>query len=231
VTDLSDTLDFIEEEHHNTISNLQALLVADEISFDLIWAIFPPNTLVYYYHEHTEQHQILRVRAVKMREVLTAIGPIKYWELLCDIITNDGVKFGYAKEPLPHDIEEFDGVRSIQDLSIFPLNYHKDVETISKDATALGRRIVEMDNPRLMQTSGQAMGEVRDVRWKAHLMKFATRGRAIADPSAFRTANPNCIFIPQVHKRLPRGGLTDEQLMICSPVALGFTFGDKKWGK
>lgn len=51
------------------------------------------------------------------------------------------------------------------------------------------------------------------------------------DASAFRSFNPNLYCIPEVHSTLDREKLSDEQLMICSPVAYGFGFGNKVWGE
>lgn len=53
----------------------------------------------------------------------------------------------------------------------------------------------------------------------------------MVDASAFRSFNPNLDCIPDVHSTLDREQLTDEQYMICSPVAYGFGFGNKVWGE
>ena len=57
-----------------------------------------------------------------------------------------------------------------------------------------------------------------------------THGRCMIDASAFREHQPNIQYIPSVHRALDRHNLTDDQLLLCSPVALGFSFGDKRWG-
>jgi SpoVK/Ycf46/Vps4 family AAA+-type ATPase len=50
------------------------------------------------------------------------------------------------------------------------------------------------------------------------------------DSSSFNTHNPDCEYVASVHRVLERDKLTDDQLLICPPYALGFSFGNKQWG-
>lgn len=154
------------------------------------------------------------------------------WVFSLDVIVDDGEKFGVAKESMPLAIPEFSGAWSIEDMLLFPLDRHKDAEKLRSEALERGKRYVAIKEARLMQTTGFAMFEERRQPFmRPHFFKFATHGRAIVDAQALRHFNPNLAFIPRVHRSLSREGLTDEQLMICHPVALGFSFGDKKWGQ
>ncbi|KAF4820558.1 ATP-dependent zinc metalloprotease FtsH [Colletotrichum siamense] len=227
VADLMETVKFAEEEHATTRGNLLKLLESGEITWELIWAIFPPNILVYRYHRLIEQNQLLQLRSIQ--KVVTFNRP-PYWQLNCRIIVDDGVKFGLAYEPFLMAIEEFSGTRKIVDLRIFPLKYHADPEAVRAEALRYGRRFVALNEPRVMETSGPAMFEKRDSRREAYAFKFASQGRTMIDPAGFRSFNPNLEFMPEVHRGLSREELTDEQLMTCSPVAFGFCFGNKKWG-
>lgn len=211
--------------------SVDSLLSAGEITWELLWALFPPNVLVYRYHELTGQHQILRFRTM-MKEKITPNSETLQWTFSCDVIADDGEKFGVAKEPIDLAIPEFKGAWSIEDMLLLPLDRHKDAEKIRCEALERGKRYVAIKEARLLQTSGFAMFEDRRQNYfQPYLYKFATHGRAIVDASAFRHFNPNVSFIPRVHRSLHRDRLTDEQLMICHPVALGFSFGDKKWGE
>lgn len=223
-------LRFIVEDYETLNQNVKSLLSAGEITWDLLWALFPPNVLVYRYHELTRQSQILRFRTMKKRKIIQ--NDTIQWEFSCDVIVDDGEKFGVAKEPIKLTIPEFKGVWSIVDLLLFPLDRHKDAENLRREALERGKRYVAIKETHLAQTSGFAMFEDRSQDYyQPYLYKFATHGRAIVDASAFRHFNPNVSFIPRVHRSLSREGLSDEQLIICHPVALGFSFGDKKWGE
>ncbi|KAJ0375685.1 hypothetical protein COL26b_006192 [Colletotrichum chrysophilum] len=227
IADLTETVKFAEEELATTTGNLLQLLDSGEITWDLLWAIFPPNILVYRYHRLIEQNQLLQLRSIQ--QVFTFNRP-PFWQLSCRIVVDDGVKFGLAYEPFLMMIEEFSGTRKIVDLRIFPLKYHPKAEEIRVEALHHGRRFVALSEPRVMETSGPAMFEKRDSRREAYAFKFASQGRTMIDPAGFRSFNPNINFMPEVHRGLLREELSDEQLTICSPVAFGFCFGNKKWG-
>jgi hypothetical protein len=50
------------------------------------------------------------------------------------------------------------------------------------------------------------------------------------DSAAFNAHNPDCEYVATVHTVVERDRLTDEQHMICLPYAVGFSFGNKRWG-
>lgn len=219
---------FAREEYEVMTTNLEALLDAGDITWKLLWAIFSPNVLVYRYHPLIEEHQVLKLRTITE---CTNADKSKYWMLNCHIVADDGLKFGLAYEPFSMTIEEFDGARKITDLHVYPLKYHGDHARITADALARGRRFATFKEPRVMEVSGPAMSETRDGNYRAHPFQFHTLGRAIVDPAGFRLFQPNQEFLPpDVHKQLSREGLTEEQLMICTPVTIGFCFGNKRWG-
>ncbi|KAF4854571.1 Nuclear valosin-containing protein-like [Colletotrichum siamense] len=227
VADLAETVKFAEEDHATNIANLEPLLAAGEITWELLWAIFAPNVLVFRHHRLIEQDQVLKLRAIKQ---MKRRDKSRFWSLDCRIVADDGVKFGLASEPFSMLIEEFTGARKITDLRIFPLAYHKNKEDIISNALVRGRRFAGLREPRVMETNGPAMFENRTTRWEPYPVKFASHGRMIIDPAGFRSVNPNITFLPEVHAGLSRDNLTDEELIICTPVALGFCFGNSKWG-
>ena len=228
VADLEVAAKFAEEEFQVTTTNLEALISAGDITWNLIWAIFSPNVLLYRHHPLVEEHQVLKLRTITE---CSNLDKSKYWMLNSHIVADDGLKFGLAYEPFSMIIDEFDGARKITDLHVYPLKYHVNHAQISADALTRGRRFATLAEPRVMEVSGPAMSEKRDANYRAHPYKFHTHGRAIIDPAGFRLFQPNQEFLPpSVHKKLSREDLTDEQLMICTPVAIGFCFGNKTWG-
>ncbi|KAK0743541.1 P-loop containing nucleoside triphosphate hydrolase protein [Schizothecium vesticola] len=229
ISDLVIAANFAREEFEVITANVDALLASGEMTWDLLWTIFAPNVLVYRYHPLVEEHQVLKLRT--MRKVPRPDGSI-YWEVNCHIVADDGVKFGLAYEPYSMSIDQFDGARKIVDLPVFPLDYHPDSADVHAKALSRGRRFADLRDTRVMETSGPAMFEKRlPSNWRAVPYKFSSHGRAIVDVSGFRSFNANLESMPpRVHRTLSRDGLTYEQLLICTPVILGFCFGNKKWG-
>lgn len=228
VSELAITTDFAQTEHVTQLASLSSLLDAGEITWELLWTIFPPNILVYRYHRLVEQDQVLELRSIKKFKLVSRPS---YWQLNCRIVTDDGVKFGFAYEPFQMLIEEFSGTRKIVDLHTYPLSYHSNPADVRAEALSRGRRYTALREPCVMETSGPAMFEKRDSQEEAHVFKFASQGRTIIDPAGFRSFNPNIEFMPDVHRGLSRQELTDEQLIVSTPVAFGFCFGNKKWGR
>ncbi|KAF8521951.1 P-loop containing nucleoside triphosphate hydrolase protein [Hysterangium stoloniferum] len=212
VSDISVALQFVEEDHGGNIADFGRLVSHGEITYDLLWALFPPNTVAYHYHEMTEQDLLVIVRSVEYQK---RPDDTLYLEVAADSICDDGKMFGMAKD-MSHDIDIFSGSRKIQDLTIFPVKYHPKADEIKKHAMSRGKKFVKMKGARYHEISGPAMRE--------------TYGRVMIDPVAFRTFEPNCTYNLSVHKRMEREHLSDEELSICTPILLGFCFGVKMWG-
>lgn len=162
-----------------------------------------------------------------------------YWHVMCDMIADDGLKFGYTKDlgiasrpDLYSDLEidQYDGVRRIQDLIVYPLEYAVNPAQVRKDLVERGKKYARMIGNTYWETSGPAMRETMNDRYEVNRFKFSTHGRAIVDTASFRTYNPNWVCIPTVQSTLDRTQLTDDQHLICAPFVGGFGFGDKKWG-
>ncbi|KAF3801960.1 putative inactive ATP-dependent zinc metalloprotease FTSHI 3 [Colletotrichum gloeosporioides] len=225
ISDLAETVMFAKSEHAINMDNLERLVDAGEITWDLMWAIFPPNILVYRYHRLTEQDQVLKLRA--MSQVKRQDNSI-FWRLECHIVADDGIKFGLASEPMVAVIDQFTGARKIADLRVFPLKYHEKMSDVRATALDRGRRLATFREPQVIETSGSAMFENRTNRWEAY--QFPSHGRIIIDVAGFRSVNPNITFLPEVHAKLRRESLTEEQLIISTPVMLGFCFSNSRWG-
>ncbi|KAF8522857.1 P-loop containing nucleoside triphosphate hydrolase protein, partial [Gautieria morchelliformis] len=234
IADLKVALQYIEEDHGNNIADFKKLTAHEEITFTLLWALFAPNTLVYYYHHMMEQAQILIARSVSY---LKRADGSKCAAIECDVITNDGTSFGLAQDSL--EIDAFVGARRIKHLTVYPLKYHNDKDAVSGRAVTRGRKFITLNqlSRSYNEISGLAMRETRiekgesmTTEGKPKRFKFNTYGRVMIDPAAFRAFEQNCTFNLPVYKRLDPDRLTDEQCMICTPILLGFCFGVKMWG-
>ena len=212
------------------------MLPANEITWSLLWALFTPNCMMYHFHQYTEQPQVLLMRRIRQRYRKDGTP---YWHVMCDMIADDGLKFGYTKDlgiasrpDLNADLEidQYDGARRIQDLIVYPLEYAANPAQIRKDLVERGKKYARMIGNTYWETSGPAMRETMNDRYEVNRFKFSTHGRAMIDTASFRTYNPNWACIPTVQSTLDRTKLTDDQHLICAPFVGGFGFGDKKWG-
>jgi hypothetical protein len=167
VADLAVALQLIQEDHGTTIADFGRLVSYGEITYDLLWALYPPNTLVHHYHELTEQSQILLVRYV---EYLQRQDKSLYLRVCCDIISCDGKSFGLARD-LSLEIDIFQGARKIHDLVVIPLKYHTDPSAIRDHAIRRGKKFAQMVGHTYHEISGVAMKEVRKEAVRAFSVK------------------------------------------------------------
>ncbi|ETW80179.1 AAA+-type ATPase [Heterobasidion irregulare TC 32-1] len=216
IADLETAIQFVEEDFASTLVDFKKLATQQEITFDLLWALIVPNTLVYNRHDPTEQDEILLARSFD----LDRSNGVLYANIKCDVVTDDGNAFGLAQVCL--SIPRFAGVRKIQELVVYPLDYHRDKYTLRRHAAERGRKFAKMVEPTFCEISGQAM--------RGEKQKFHIYGRVMIDPVAFRVHQPNADYNLFVHKLLERATLTEEQYVICTPVVLGFSFATKTWG-
>ena len=174
VADLETAVKFVEEEHGDNIANYDSLTAAGEITWDLLWALFTPNLLLYHYHELTEQHQVMRMKSIKQKRY-TDNTP--YWKISCDIVADDGLKFGFAKEPLPLEIPLYGGARKIVDLLLYPLRFRQDEAEIRAELIRRGKKYAGIDGPIFWESSGPAIEEIRNDRFKTMNKKITVRWR------------------------------------------------------
>ncbi|KAJ6488032.1 P-loop containing nucleoside triphosphate hydrolase protein [Mycena sanguinolenta] len=225
IADLSTALQYIQEDFAALVEKFDKISDSHQISFLDLWALFPPNVLSYRWHIYTEQQQILLTQTFEYRARRS--GDL-YAYIECDVINNDGNSFGIARESI--EIDVYRGARRVQDLILFPLDYHPDKEKIREAAIKRGKRFASLPQHSYNNISGPAMKEKTNDRWETRQFKFSTHGRVMIDPKAFRLFEPNCTFNRRVHRTLEQDSLTEDHYMICTPIVLGFCFGVKTWG-
>jgi hypothetical protein len=179
IEDLSIALQYIDEHHGKNIATVENMTAEDEITFELLWALFAPNTMVYHFHQYTEQHQVLILRRTKVRYRKDG-SP--YWHVMCDMIADDGLKFGFTKDlgitsrpDMSYDLEidQFEGSKKIQDLIAYPLKFARNPDQIRADLVERGRKFVAMMGNGYYETTGPAMKETVNERYEVHRSKFS----------------------------------------------------------
>ena len=172
IADLETATDFTQEEHKTNIDSFSSQVANRESTFELLWALFVPNCLVYRYHELTEQPQILQFRSAKMRKRMS--GSL-YLDFRCNIVADDGLQFGLAEEPLEMEIDDYDATRKIQDLPFYPLEYVDDRESLMTMVIERGRDYASLEGSIYRETNGVAMHEKMNENWKVKQFKFRVR--------------------------------------------------------
>lgn len=179
VDDLSTALQYIDEHHGNNIATVENMTASNQITWELLWALFTPNAMMYHFHEYTEQDQVLLMRRIRLRY---RKDNTPYWDIMCDMIGDDGLKFGFTKDlgitPRPDlyadlEIDQYDGAKKIQDLVVYPLQFAPNSETIRRKLIERGRKYVQMVGHSYHETSGPALKETMNERYEVNRSKFS----------------------------------------------------------
>jgi hypothetical protein len=221
-------IDYIKTAYEATTQHLASLFRSGQITYDLLWALFKPNSLVY-----TTCSGTSRPRCVKfdfIEEKTTFEGEI-YNQLDCRYLDFDGEKFGEAE--IKPKIPKFHGTKRINALRAFPLQYHRDVDKVKADLVENGRKFVELRGPHHRHCRGRAFYIEKD----KVVQKFVDC-RVVIDAAFFQELNPNNSR-PRITEpigtdlildnSLEALVLTEDELLICCPTVPGFSLGDKLW--
>ncbi|EMD36673.1 hypothetical protein CERSUDRAFT_114625 [Gelatoporia subvermispora B] len=158
-------------------------------------------------------------------------------------------QYGYANLGSVLDIQMFKGAKKIADLPIYPIQYYAGpdgVDGLKKRLIARGKKWMEM-------AGGMHHVNYRGiaVRWKPDIstyIKYSINSRIMIDRKLFASMNPNYVWMNTVTKTLSgqeidrhalrtnlspssdkQNQLTDDELLLTTPLVYGFSLGDKQW--
>ena len=239
---------FVKKTYASTHERLIALLEAQEITYDLLWALFKPNIVVY-----TTCFGTAKLRCVKYNsgEERTTNNGVEYFHLECRYLDFDGKVFGETSVEL--GIPKFRGTRKVNSLDAFPLEYHPSKNKILAHLVDCGRKFVSLISVHHRQYRGDAF-YVR----KGKPIKVPVNCRIIVDAAYFQEANPNYTR-PRINgsehenssnntfilfesddrstnqsDQVKSNGkdptdMAEDDLILCSPTVPGFSYGNKLW--
>ena len=116
-------LSYIDEDYAATRKALKPLLKAGTITYDLCWALFKPNTIVYTpTYGNKDDPRCFKVD--QCFEYESWLSGAKSWVIDGRYLEYDGKVFGLGDHEV--EIKTFKGHRKITSLGAYPLKYHKD---------------------------------------------------------------------------------------------------------
>ena len=238
-------VNYIRTTYASTASRLTSLLKNHEITYDLLWALFKPNTTIYTTILDAEKPACYRYSSGKEG---TTTGGVTYLHVECCYLDFNGQVFGEAATAL--GIQMFQGAKRVDRLEAYPLEFHRHREEMREYFVRCGREFASLVGQHHVQYRGNAF-----YIEKGDYVEVPVDSRIMVDVAYFRKVNPN-YNRPHINKlaRLSSSNgifilwsdteaehvksnginmetISEDDLMICSQTVYGWSFGNKRWRK
>lgn len=263
---------YLDTDYAVTKKTVLALLKANTITFDLLWALFKPNAIVYTpTYGNEDEPRTFKVECVT--KITDALAGDSY-AIEGRYLNYDGRQFGMVD--IQETIDAFTGTRKITSLGCYPLQHHREADDVRAMLIERGKKFVSLKGQNYKFHHGMAFCKRDRV-----VAKVNVNGRVMVDPVTHKRINPN---YPVGHIRRDQDGgnekedgsdnkpryvfrmvegpsgeerlvkvevgkygneiksekmgdieglsereFTEEELIIASPVVLGFAFSEKLW--
>ncbi|KAJ5736435.1 ATPase AAA-type core [Penicillium malachiteum] len=173
---------YLDTDYADTKKTLYPLLEANTITFDLLWALFKPNTIAYTpTYGNTDEPRAFKVEyAIKESSFIKG----QWYSIEGRYLEYDGKDFGFGT--MSAEVESFKGARKITSLSCFPLQYHRDADALRERLVERGKRFVALRGMNYRFHKGMAF-----YKKKRSVIKVNIESRVMIDPAIHRRINPN----------------------------------------
>ncbi|KAI8941869.1 hypothetical protein NX059_003066 [Plenodomus lindquistii] len=191
-------LSYIDEDYDATRKALKPMLKAGTITYDLVWALFKPNTIAFT-PTYTNKDDPRCFKVDFTYEYESWMTGQKSWVIDGRYLEYDGKTFGLGDHQVT--VSAFKGHRKITSLSAYPLKYHKDPAAIKEQLIARGKKFVALQGMNYRAQKGIAYMKVKN-----SIVRFIINGRVMIDPAIFRRINPNYPYSYLKHDELDQDG-------------------------
>lgn len=175
-------MDHVKDYYASTRERIRSLVEENgEITFDLLWALFKPNDVVYGTCFGTEKPRCI---VFDFEEVRKLDDGTEYFHIEGRYLDFDGKDFGEASTAL--GIVKLRGTKRIDSLEAFPLQYHPNEKGVRRELIDCGRKFLAFGESHHQQYEGVAFFKTR-----RELIKVSINGRIMVDASLFFKTNPN----------------------------------------
>lgn len=173
---------YLDTDYAETKKTLYPLLEANMITFELLWALFKPNTIAYTptYGNQDEPRAFKIEYATKESSFMKG----QWYSIEGRYLEYDGKSFGMGT--MAADVESFKGARKITGLSCYPLKYHREADNIRAKLIERGKKFVALRGMNYRFHKGMAF-----YKKKRSVIKVNINGRVMIDPAIHRRINPN----------------------------------------
>ena len=173
---------YLDKDYADTKKSLYPMLENNTITFDLLWALYKPNTIAYTSTYGDNDHP----RAFKIDYAYKESAFMRgtWYSIEGKYLEYDGKQFGMGT--MSAQVSQFQGARKISSLDCYPLKYHKDPEAAKTQLIERGKKFVALKGMNYRSHIGMAY-----LKRKRQVLKININGRVMVDPAIHRRINPN----------------------------------------
>jgi hypothetical protein len=173
---------YLDTDYAETKKTLYPLLESNMITFDLLWALFKPNTIAYTTtYGHTDEPRAFKIEYASKE---SSFMKGSWYMVEGKYLEYDGKTFGMGN--MVAEVEFFKGARKITNLACYPLKYHRDAEGLKTKLIERGKNFVALRGMNYRFHKGMAF-----FKKKRSVIKVNINGRVMIDPALHRRINPN----------------------------------------
>lgn len=175
-------LKYLDKDYASTKKTLYPMLESGIITFDLLWALYKPNTLAY----TTTYGSVDEPRAFKIELAEKEFSFMKgeWYNIEGRYLEYDGKTWGMGT--MDCDVPGFKGARKITSLNCYPLKYHKNEAKLRTELIERGKKFVSLQGVNYRSHEGMAY-----VKKRKQIIKVNINGRIMIDPAIHRRILPN----------------------------------------
>lgn len=200
-------LQYLREDYAEIEEQIENLVENGIITFDLLWALWKPNTLAYTTTYGSEDDA--RVFKIDMAEKHSTIMSGDFYCIEGSYLEHNGKNFGYGT--IGQEIPAFRGTRKITSLPCYPLKYHEKEAELRTKLIERGKKFVSLCGVHYKSYSGMAY-----VKKKGDVLKYNVQtSRIMIDSATFRRINPNyssCTVRSRVRRPMDHLDFSDDDL-------------------
>ncbi|CCU75350.1 ATPase [Blumeria hordei DH14] len=173
---------YLDTDYASVKKTLYPMLESGLITFDLLWAIYKPNTIAY----TTTYGSIDEPRAFKIElaEKEASLMKGEWYNIEGRYLEYDGKSWGMGI--MNCDVPAFKGARKITSLNCYPLEYHKNEKKLRVELVERGKKFVSLQGVNYKSHEGMAYYKKRK-----QVVKVNINGRIMIDPAIHRRVLPN----------------------------------------
>lgn len=135
------TLQLVQDECGPLIASLAETLPRNRIRWETLWMILPPNVYVYTRGSFGQN----RVYLVRRHQQSRKQDGSTFLRMETEHVDSDGSKLGIVQDVI--ELPQFGGVSAIDDLPVYPLEYHPHVSELRRELLIRGGKQLGYHQP------------------------------------------------------------------------------------